>query len=169
MAARKAPHRGVTLREIAAERGVSVATVREDRDQFPEAFQVVGTRHAAGPGRPALEFHRAKITRFYARVAAARADLAAAAARARRRGEFDPEDRVTAREAAARLGVRPSTFRSLPAAYREAASPFPSRGGDERWRWGDIADWRWPPCPAVSPRGDRAEMTETSKPCPTEG
>jgi hypothetical protein len=169
MAARRLRRGGITLAEIAAEHGVSVATVREDRDQCPAAFRVTGTRRTSGPGRPPLEFDRARVARLYVRISAVRAELAADAAQARNRGAFDPDDRVTARVAAARLGVRPSTVRSLPAAYRQSARPFPGRGPDGRWRWGDIADWRWPARPAESPKGDRAEMTdETRKTMPTE-
>ena len=137
----RAAARTVTVTEIAAARGLSLNTVHFHRGHLPGFPSPVGRRPPAGRrGQPELEYDATAVDAFYSAKEAAHPQ--ARPGPHRPPGSWDPEERLANRTAAARLGVADSTFRAFPAMYREdAANPFPARGSDGRYRWGDLEDW----------------------------
>jgi hypothetical protein len=158
VAATSAAPRGITLKEIAAGRGVSIHTIRGDRARYSHAFKHVGRRYTGGCYRPEDEFDARAIHRFYAWKETATPQ----GRRGRKRQEdWDPEERVDGQTAAHRLGIAWSTLRSYPSLYRASANPFPPKGPDGRWQWGDLAAWD-DARPGSGRRGPRATLGAAS-------
>jgi len=137
MTATGPPRRWVTVREIAAERGISVYTVRRHRQstKWPRSARV---RRTGARQRPELEYPAAAVARFYAGKEAASAQ---AKRGPRHTGDWARGELVDGPTAAARLGISWSAFRGYPAMYRGSGNPVPEAVERGRWRWGDIADW----------------------------
>ena len=129
----------VTVREIAAARGISVRTVRRYYCRSSRWPPHVGTRHGGGRGRPELEWDAAAIDAFFRWKEAASAQ--GRRGPRRRPGDWDLDELVDAATAAGRLDITGSAFRGYVAGTRGSRNPLPPPVIPGRWRWGDIVKW----------------------------
>lgn len=139
----------VTLPEWAESRGLNLGSLRANwvgkSVTDPRSGQTVtfpqpcGSR-ATGRGPARHEYDEAELDRYRAAKAAA---VAATAGRRTPTGVYDPDEHVTDKVAAARLGINFNTFRSYTTLYRDGENPLPPKQGGKGGtrRWGDLLAW----------------------------
>lgn len=135
---------GLTLREIAEQQHLALATVmlhRRDNADVWHSWEV-GERREPGRGRPAKEYDPARVAEFY-RSKAEASHQGKPGPKRDLEQQWPVDELVGWDVIGERLGVNADTLRGYPARYARGDNPFPPEvpGHRGKRRWGDVRDW----------------------------